>query len=86
MRKTIGFIVTWQGQPMRDASPTTVQRAEIGRLFVTGGKSATTYPTRAEAVKAMRRSIRAWGRVGTPINDAQQWAVARLVTPWKPKR
>jgi hypothetical protein len=80
MRKPVGYIVTWQGQPMRDARG--IIRKEVGRLFVPGCE-ATIFKTRPQAVRAMRRSIRAWGGAGAPINEAKHWSVLRLVQPYK---
>jgi hypothetical protein len=75
------FIVTWQGRPMREYSPSRLQAAERGRLFNTFAyKSATVWRTKRSAAKAMRTAIKAWAPcAGTPIGDEKLWAVQRLV-------
>jgi hypothetical protein len=75
-----GYIVLWQGRPMRDYPPSTLRAGERGRLF-TCGRMTTVWRTRAAAVRAMRRSIRAWGESDT-IGRSKNWWVIRLVPPF----
>lgn len=77
-----GYIVVWQGRPMRTARYVSLRAKERGRLF-TATRTATIWPTYGAARNAMRRAVRAWGESTTAIGSSSNWWVMRLITPHK---
>ncbi|HAM40187.1 MAG TPA: hypothetical protein DCP69_02315 [Candidatus Omnitrophica bacterium] len=73
----IGYIVLRDGHPVGACAPSRLSKREQGRLFLYCDH-AVAFSTRKEAMKSMRRSVKAW-----TVASTKNYRILRLLAPPK---